>query len=66
MEYWGGGRKRGVEVELVVEGWEGRHEDDMVDELVVRRLAVKLRMLVLLFSSLTGDFDNPPLTCKNL
>lgn len=66
MEYWVGGKKQGVEVERVVEGWEGRHEDDMVDELVVHRPVVKLRMLVLLFSSSTGDFDNPPLTCKNL
>ena len=50
----------------MVEGWEDRHEDDMVGELVVRRPAVKLRKLVLLFSSLTEDFDNPPLTYKNL
>lgn len=66
MEYWVGGMKQGVEVELVVEGWEDRHADDTVDELVVHRLVVKLRKLVLLFSSLTEDFDSPPLTYKNL
>lgn len=55
-----------VEGELVGGDWEDRHEDGTVGESVVRRPVAELRKLVLLFSSWTEGFDNPPLTCKNL
>lgn len=57
---------REAEGEPVAGDWEGRHEGGTAGEPAVHRPVAELRKLVLLFSSWTEGFDNPPLTCTNL